>query len=65
LNKKRGILNMNNESLLKLLAEYKETKKCLETGLNWLEEKDYAKGKLDIVNVIIRDLEAAIGAERI
>ena len=54
---------MNNESLLKLLAEYKETKKCLETGLNWLEEKDYAKGKLDIVNVIIRDLEAAIGAE--
>ena len=39
---------MNNESLLKLLAEYKETKKCLETGLNWLEEKDYAKGKLDI-----------------
>ena len=52
---------MNNESLLKLLAEYKETKKCLETGLNWLEEKDYAKGKLDI----IRDLEAAIGAERI
>ncbi|WP_170870403.1 hypothetical protein [Clostridium perfringens] len=56
---------MNNESLLKLLAEYNETKKCLETGLNWLEEKDYAKGKLDIVNVIIRDLEAAIGAERI
>lgn len=56
---------MNNESLLKLLAEYKETKKCLESGLIWLEEKDYAKGKLDVVNVIIKDLEAALGAKRI
>ena len=46
---------MNNESLLKLLAEYKETKKCLETGLNWLEEKDYAKGKLEIGRASCRE----------
>lgn len=55
---------MNNENLLKLLNEYKETKKCLETGLNWLQDKEYAKGKLEIVNVIIKDLESAIGVQR-
>lgn len=56
---------MNNESLLKLLEEYKETKKCLELGLNWLQDKDYAKGKLEVINVIIKDLESAIGAQGI
>lgn len=55
---------MKCESLLKLLKEYKETKRCLEIGLNFLEEKDYAKGKLDIVNTIIKDLEDAISYEK-
>ena len=45
------------ETIKKLLEEYKETKKALELGLDWLNEKDYAKGKLDLVNVIIADLE--------
>jgi hypothetical protein len=50
---------MNNE-LVKLLAEYKEEKRCLEMGIEWLREKDYAKGKLEKVNVIIADLEKLV-----
>jgi hypothetical protein len=47
---------MNNK-LVELLAEYKEEKRCLEMGIEWLLEKDYAIGKLEKVNVIIADLE--------
>lgn len=43
--------------LEKLLNEYKETEKALNLGIDWLKEKDYAKGKLDLVKVIISDLE--------
>lgn len=45
------------EELLKLLNEYKETKNCLEMGMDWLQQKDYAQGKLDLVNTIIEDLQ--------
>lgn len=45
------------EELMKLLKEYKETEKGLNLGIDWLNEKDYAKGKLDLVKVIISDLE--------
>ena len=45
------------EAIKKLLEEYKETEKALELGMDWLNEKDYAKGKLDLVKVIIKDLE--------
>lgn len=45
------------EELVKLLEEYKETEKGLNLGIDWLKEKDYAKGKLDLVKVIISDLE--------
>lgn len=46
------------EDLIKtLLNEYKETEKALELGIDWLNDKDYAKGKLDLVKVIISDLE--------
>ncbi|MCR1952109.1 MULTISPECIES: hypothetical protein [unclassified Clostridium] len=46
------------EDLVKtLLNEYKETEKALELGIDWLNDKDYAKGKLDLVKVIISDLE--------
>ncbi|MCI6692279.1 MULTISPECIES: hypothetical protein [unclassified Clostridium] len=48
---------MREELIKTLLNEYKETKKALELGIDWLNEKDYAKGKLDLVNVIIADLE--------
>lgn len=48
---------MREELLQKLLEEYKETEKAIEFGINSLNEKDYAKGKLDIVKVIIEDLE--------
>lgn len=54
---------MERENLVVLLNEYKETKKCLEMGMNWLEEKDYAKGKLDLVNSIISDLEKLVIAQ--
>ncbi|MGL5353776.1 MAG: hypothetical protein ACRDA5_10715 [Clostridium sp.] len=46
-----------NDELIKLLEEYKETEKGLNLGIDWLNEKDYAKGKLDLVKVIIADLE--------
>lgn len=48
---------MNNERVLNLLNEYKETEKCLSMGIDWLNDSDYAKGKLDLVKVIISDLE--------
>lgn len=48
---------MREELIEKLLNEYKETEKALEIGMDWLNEKDYAKGKLDLVKVIISDLE--------
>ena len=49
---------MREELINKLLNEYKETEKALELGIGWLNEKDYAKGKLDLVKVIIKDLES-------
>lgn len=48
---------MREESIKKLLEEYKETERSLELGIEWLNEKDYAKGKLDLVKIIIADLE--------
>ena len=48
---------MREELIKKLLNEYKETEKALEIGIDCLSEKDYAKGKLDLVKVIIADLE--------
>ena len=48
---------MREELIKTLLNEYKETEKALELGINWLADKDYAKGKLDLVKVIIADLE--------
>lgn len=45
------------EELEKLLKEYKKTEESLNLGIDWLNEKDYAKGKLDLVKVIIADLE--------
>ena len=48
---------MREELIKKLLEEYKETEKALEIGIGYLSEKDYAKGKLDLVKVIISDLE--------
>ncbi|SHE48655.1 hypothetical protein [Clostridium fallax] len=45
------------EELKKLLEEYKEAERSMEIGLDWLTEKDYAKGKLEVVKMIIQDLE--------
>lgn len=42
---------------MRLLNEYKETEECLNLGLDFLGEKDYAMGKLDLVKTIIADLE--------
>lgn len=45
------------EELIKLINEYKETEFAIENYMGLLDEKNYAKGKLDIVKVIISDLE--------
>ena len=31
------------EELDKLISEYNETKRCLEMGIEWLPENDFAK----------------------
>lgn len=46
-----------NEKLVNLLNEYKETERCISLGLNWVDKKDYAQGKLDLIKTIISDLE--------
>ncbi len=55
-NSQRDVI-MREELIKTLLNEYKETEKALELGMDLLSEKDYAKGKLDLVKVIIGDLE--------
>lgn len=45
------------EEIIGLLNEYKETEKCLNMGLEWLPDNDFAKAKLEVINVIIEDLE--------
>lgn len=50
------------KELAKLLSEYKEAEKCLELGLEYVDEKDYGKGKLEIVKMIIADLEKVLEA---
>lgn len=51
------------DELVKLLNEYKETEKALNLGMDWLNEKDYAVGKLDLVKTIIHDLEDLVEKE--
>lgn len=46
-----------SEQLAKLLNEYKETEKGLNLGMEWVNNKEYAQGKLDLVKTIIADLE--------
>ena len=58
---RKEVKNMKEE-LSKLLSEYKETEKCLELGLEYVDEKDYGKGKLEIVKMIIADLEKVLEA---
>ena len=49
------IQNLQRVDLInKLLEEYRDTKIALELGIDVLKEKDYAQGKLDLVNVIIK-----------
>lgn len=46
-----------SDRLQKLLNDYRETKRCLEMGIEWLPNNDFAKAKLEVVNMIISDLE--------
>lgn len=52
---KRGVLMA--EKISKLIEEYRSTKECLECGLKWLPTNDVAKSKIDVINMVIRDLE--------
>ena len=45
------------ESLAQLLQEYKNTKECLESGLKWLPENQYAISKIEVIDMVIQDLE--------
>lgn len=46
-----------SEGLMKLIEEYKSTKESLECGLKWLPSNEYAKSKIEVMNMIIQDLE--------
>lgn len=48
------------EKLENLLKEYKETERCIELYMDYVEDKDYAQGKLEIVKMIIADLEKVV-----
>ena len=37
------------ENLAQLLQEYKNTKECLESGLKWLPENQYAISKIEVI----------------
>lgn len=45
------------ENITQLLQEYKSTKECLESGLKWLPKNEYAKSKIEVINMVISDLE--------
>ena len=45
------------ENIARLLNEYKSTKECLESGLKWLPKNEYAKSKIEVINMVIQDLE--------
>ncbi|WP_297630823.1 hypothetical protein [uncultured Clostridium sp.] len=46
-----------SDRLEKLLNDYRETRRCLEMGIEWLPNNEFAKAKLEVVNMIIADLE--------
>lgn len=48
------------EEILKLLNEYKETESLMNKYISFLDEKDYALGKLDLIKIIILDLETLL-----
>ena len=45
------------ESIEQLLQEYKSTKESLESGLKWMPRNEYAKSKIEVINMVISDLE--------
>ncbi len=45
------------ENVAQLLQEYRSTKESLECGLKWLPKNEYAKSKIEVINMVIRDLE--------
>jgi hypothetical protein len=54
--KKGSVLGME-ENVKQLLQEYRSTKESLESGLKWLPKNDYAKSKIEVINMVIKDLE--------
>ncbi|AQR95511.1 hypothetical protein CLSAP_28270 [Clostridium saccharoperbutylacetonicum] len=54
--KKGSVLGME-ENVKQLLQEYRSTKESLESGLKWLPKNEYAKSKIEVINMVIKDLE--------
>ncbi len=48
------------DELVKLIKEYKDTGRCLKSGLEWMPDNEVAKSKIDIINMVIEDLENII-----
>ena len=45
------------QNIAQLLNEYKSRMECLECGLKWLPKNEYAKSKIEVINMVINDLE--------
>ena len=48
------------DGISELIEEYKSAKESLECGLKWLPTNDSARSKIDVINMIIKDLEKLV-----
>jgi hypothetical protein len=55
--KEREVVLGMVENVAQLLKEYRSTKESLECGLKWLPKNEYAKSKIEVINMVISDLE--------
>lgn len=55
--KEREVVLGMVENVTQLLKEYRGTKESLECGLKWLPKNEYAKSKIEVINMVISDLE--------
>ena len=55
--KEREVVLGMVENVAQLLKEYRSTKESLECGLKWLPKNEYAKSKIEVINMVISDSE--------
>ena len=51
------------DKLLKLKKEYEDMEHCIVKALELVEDKEYGKGKLEIVRMVLKDIDGLLKAE--